>query len=354
MLRVEGLVRRAGRFTLAIESFEIPDRAYYVLVGPSGAGKTMLLETVAGLHNPDAGRIIVGGRDVTDAPPKDRHIGFVYQHYWLFPHLSVRDNILFGLRYERRDTRSDDEIVAELSSIMHIERLLDRSTETLSGGERQRVAVARALAIRPDVLFLDEPLGTLDPLTREAVASELKAWHKKFGTTTVHVTHDHGEARMLADGVAVISGGRLAQAGPIDEVFDRPVTREMARFLGCENILDGAVVSTNGQSCTVEVGGSRFSAPAREAGPAIACIRPEHITLAQGNGVTNDDNRLRGRLTDVADRGAVIRAVVDAEGTRFVLHATKASLRGSGVNVGDDVDFEFATDSVHLLTPEAE
>ena len=354
MLRVEGLIRRAGRFTLAIEEFEIPDGAYYVLVGPSGAGKTMLLETVAGLHNPDAGRILIGGRDVTNTPPKERHIGFVYQHYWLFPHLSVRDNILFGLRYGRRDTRTDDEIVNELSRIMHVDRLLDRSPETLSGGERQRVAVARALVIRPDVLFLDEPLGTLDPLTREAVASELKAWHKRFGTTTVHVTHDHGEARMLADGVAVISGGRLAQTGPTDEVFDRPATLEMARFLGCENLLDGAVVSSNGQSCTVEVGSSRFKAPVRDAGPAIACIRPEHITLVDGNASTNGDNRLRGRLTDVSDRGAVIRAVVDADGTRFVLHATKASLRSSGVSVGDAVDFEFAADSVHLLNPEGD
>ena len=355
MLRVEGLIRRAGSFTLAIDELEIPQGGYYVLVGPSGAGKTMLLETVAGLYSPDAGKIIVGGKDVTHTDPRERGIGFVYQHYWLFPHLTARDNILFGLRYRRkRDrlfTQSDNEVVGEMANILGIGHLLDRNTTTLSGGERQRIAVARALATQPSVLFLDEPLGPLDPLARESVATELKAWHDRFGTTTVHVTHDHAEACILANGIAVIADGRLVQCGPVDDVFSRPATPELARFLGCENILEGEVISTNGTRCTVQVGPVRFEAPRFEMGPVVACLRPEQITLANGAAPRDGYNTLRGRLTEIQDRGAVMRLVAEVDESRLVLHATKAALAAHGVQVGESVSLGFASESVHLISP---
>ncbi|MHC4797466.1 MAG: ATP-binding cassette domain-containing protein, partial [Planctomycetota bacterium] len=246
MLRVEGLQRRVGVFQLRIDQWTIEQGQYIALVGPSGAGKTMLLETLAGLHRPDGGRIWIDDRDVTFEPPEDLGIGFVYQDCWLFPHLTVRQNIDFGRRYHPKSLGPTTE---ELVDMLHITDLLERNPQTLSGGERQRVALARALAIQPRLLFLDEPLGTLDPVTREHVGTELQNCHRAFGTTTVHVTHDHIEARTFGDSVAVMLRGGLEQSGPTEEVFKHPRTTELAGFLGCENLFaaEAEPIADNGR-----------------------------------------------------------------------------------------------------------
>ena len=236
----------------------------------------MLLETIAGLHPLEGGSIHLDGRDITRLPPERRGIGLVYQHCWLFPHLSVRQNIDFGRRDHRKATPPAD--TEQLADRLQIGTLLDRKPEGLSGGERQRVALARALAIRPRLLFLDEPLGTLDPVTREHVAAQLQGCHREFGMTTIHVTHDHAEARMAGDAVAVLLGGRLEQAGGLDDVFRRPRTPALARFLGCENLLEARAEPARppGQ-VLVRLAETTFQVESPHSGPVVVCIRPEDL-----------------------------------------------------------------------------
>jgi len=284
VIRLEDLRVSAGDFTLQIDELALRDGEYLVILGPTGSGKTVLLDTIAGMRQPAQGKVWFGERDVTREPPERRRTGFVYQDYALFPHLSVAGNIGFGLRLGRhgdgreaggaggtsnrgfisrgadgtsRGAGSHDGVrvarkaagaargarnaarearVGRLASLLRIEGLLDRYPESLSGGERQRVALARALAIEPDVLLLDEPLSALDRTTRRELRDELKRLHNTLRATVLHVTHDLDEALTLGDRVAVLIGGRLRQMGPPGEVVRRPADGEVARLVGMENV----------------------------------------------------------------------------------------------------------------------
>ena len=231
-LELQGLARSFGPFELGPLSLRVGRGEYWVLVGPSGCGKSMLLQTVCGFHRAREGRVLLEGRDATAEPPEARGIGLVFQNASLFPHYSVRQNVEFGL-VQRRWTPGDrakrvDEVVAALG----LERLLQRPVATLSGGEAQRVAIARAVAPRPALLLLDEPLSLLDHNTRLELQEQLKRWHQQLGVSTLHVTHNRDEARALGTHCAVMLGGTLVQAGPIDDVFSRPRCPFVARFLG--------------------------------------------------------------------------------------------------------------------------
>lgn len=353
MLRVEGLRRRVDGFELAIDEWSIDTGQYLVLVGRSGAGKTMFLETVAGLHRCDAGRIWIDGREVTHIPPEQRGIGFVYQDCWLFPHLTVRANIDFGRRYQRDhgSTASTD----ALAEMLHITPLLGRKPDTLSGGERQRVALARALAVRPRLLFLDEPLGTLDPTTREHVAAELTTCHRSFGTTTIHVTHDHAEARMMGDSVGVIIEGRLAQAGPTEEVFRRPATRALAQFLGCENLFEvNAAQGSRPGHISIGLDESVMEVPSPLSGIALMCVRPEDISVRRAGHQRGDDSAeasLDGTLIEIGTRGVTIRYVIESGDRRWVALVGRAEHRSSGLAVGERVRMSMPVDTIHLIPP---
>ncbi len=353
MLRVEKLTRRAGRFRLNVDEWSIEEGQYVVMVGPSGAGKTMLLETIAGLNRPDRGRVFVGGADVTDAAPERRNVGFVYQDCWLFPHMTVRANIDFGRRYQRRAATDTALTTDALAEMLHIKPLLERRPRTLSGGERQRVALARALAIRPRLLFLDEPLGNLDPVTREHVAAELRNCHRQFGMTSVHVTHDHTEARLLGDATTVILQGRLQQHGPTEEVFGRPATVELARFLGCENIHNGeAVASGQAGRVNVRVGEHTLAAASDHTGPVMVCVPPEHVRVAPNGGdreQSTPHSGLGGRITSVSLRGALVRLVVDAGGENWVSLTSRSEQRQHALAVGDEVVLDVPPEAVHLI-----
>lgn len=234
MLKVEKLTVKCGAFTLKDISFEVARGEFFVLLGPTGAGKTVLLETIAGLHSPTRGRVFLGGQDVTLLPPERRGIAIVYQDYALFPHLKVKENITYALRFRRHSERKIKGW-REVVDLLGIGHLLARYPGSLSGGEKQRVALARALAAQPQMLLLDEPLSALDPATREEIERELKKLHVALGLTTVMVTHNFSEVFALADQVAVIFDGALAQVGTPQEVFRNPKSREVARFVGTEN-----------------------------------------------------------------------------------------------------------------------
>lgn len=231
MISIKGLSRDWGHeFSLKKIDLKIEKNEYFVLLGPTAAGKTLLLELIAGFYAPDRGEIWIDGVRATHLPPEKRRVGFVYQDYALFPHMTVRDNVEFGLRLKGR--LDAEKRAKELMEKFGVSYLAERKPNTLSGGEKQRVAIARALAIDPEVLLLDEPLSALDRRTQEQTRAELKRVQEETGITAVHVTHNQAEAILLADRIGLMMEGELVQVGTAEEVFTRPATRKVAEFLG--------------------------------------------------------------------------------------------------------------------------
>lgn len=231
-LEVRDLRRRFGSFALRGVSLRLPTGGYGVLLGPSGAGKSLLLQTIAGLHLPEGGAIALCGRDLAGVPAERRGVGFVFQQAALFPHYDVRDNIAYGLRARRVPAAERSRRVDEMVRLLGLEAIAGRPVASLSGGEGQRVAIARALAVRPAVLLLDEPLSLVDANGRRELREVLRRVHRELALTTLHVTHDREEALALSDHCAVMQDGAVAQEGPTAEVFGRPASGEVARFLG--------------------------------------------------------------------------------------------------------------------------
>ena len=213
-------------------SIDIEPGELVVIVGPSGCGKSTLLRTLAGLEKPTSGTITIGGRDVTNAPPRDRNIGMVFQSYALYPHLTVRDNVAFGMKLKKVERSKIDARVMESATMLGLENLLDRLPRQLSGGQRQRVAMARAIAKQPDVFLFDEPLSNLDAALRAEVRVEIRKLHSKLKTTTLYVTHDQTEAMTLADRLVILRDGEVEQIGPPMEVYEHPATQFVGSFTG--------------------------------------------------------------------------------------------------------------------------
>ncbi|WP_165847838.1 ABC transporter ATP-binding protein [Ammonifex thiophilus] len=234
MLEVSNLEVKLSPFTLRDISFTVSEGEFFLILGPSGAGKTVLLETLAGIHYPRRGKILLRGEDITFVPPEKRPIGIVYQDYALFPHLTVEENIRYALRFRRREANLSWRKLVDFLGIGH---LLSRYPDTLSGGEKQRVALARALAASPRLLLLDEPLSALDPNLRGEVGGELMRLNRELGLTVIMVTHDFSEVFSYGKRVAVLFGGRLAQVGTPGEVFRKPASLEVAKFVGMENLI---------------------------------------------------------------------------------------------------------------------
>ena len=234
MIEIGNLHCTFGEFALRDISLRIAKGDYWVILGPSGCGKSVLLQTIAGFFSPARGKILVDGRDVTATAPEHRKMGLVFQQAALFPHKSVRENIAYGLRARKVAREEVDRTVDDLITRLELKAILSRPVATLSGGEAQRVAVARALAIKPDLLLLDEPMSALDHNTRLELQAELARVHKEFGLTTLHVTHSREEAAALGDHVAIMLGGRMVQRGSSAEILGRPRCPFVARFLGLD------------------------------------------------------------------------------------------------------------------------
>jgi sulfate transport system ATP-binding protein len=239
-IRTESVSKSFGTFAALDDvSVDIPTGRLTALLGPSGGGKSTLLRIIAGLEQPDAGRVVVEGRDVTDVPVRRRGIGFVFQHYAAFTHLTVRDNVGFGLTVRRRPKREVRDRVDELLALVQLTGMADRYPSELSGGQRQRMALARALAVQPSLLLLDEPFGALDAKVRSELRTWLRRLHDEVGATTVLVTHDQEEAMELADEIVLINGGRIEQVGSPTELYDRPANEFVRNFLGPVTHLNG-------------------------------------------------------------------------------------------------------------------
>lgn len=267
-IRIQGIWKYFGRQKIAALkdiNLTIHDREFMVLLGPSGCGKTTLLRCIAGLEYPERGRIFIGGRDVTDDPPRKRNIAMVFQSYAVFPHLNVFENIAFGLRMQKRPNDEVKQRVERAASLMQIEKFLERYPAQLSGGQRQRVAVARGLVMEPQVLLMDEPLSNLDALLRLQARAELKRLLQEVRTTTVYVTHDQIEALSMGDRIAVMENGQIVQAGEPSQVYEYPSTFFVGGFIGSPpmNFMRGTVKSANGSSALL-IGDQAIQAPLPE------------------------------------------------------------------------------------------
>jgi len=358
VVRVVRLSKRLGGFQLQGVSFELATADYGVLLGPTGCGKTVLLETIVGINRPEAGEVWLDGQNVTRLPPERRGIGFVYQRSMLFPHLSVRANIAYGLRYHGVERSARSRRVERVANLVGIGYLLDRDVAGLSGGEMQKVALARALAIEPRVLLLDEPLAALDPLAKESLRAEIAALHRQLGTTILHVTHDQEEARILGHTLGILRNGRLLQFGPRDDVFDRPASPFVARFVGTENVFEGTATREGG-GVRIALGCGAIVAHAGVAGRVGVCVRPELISIARagGTGVPPGThrqeacvaNRVEGTVEAISDRGPLVRYEVVTRGERFVALQTKRDYAASGLSVGQPVALSFEPEAVHVF-----
>jgi len=347
------LVRRDGRPVLEIERLTVAPGEVLAVIGPNGAGKSTLLLALARLIEPARGKIRFAGQPLTgrDDLAYRRAIALVLQEPLLLQ-ASVFDNVAAGLRFRRMRGAEVDRRVETWLARLGIAHLRDRPAGRLSGGEARRVSLARAFAIQPRLLLLDEPFGALDPPTRAALLDDLQALLAETGQTTVLVTHDLDEALRLGDRVAVLLAGRLRQCGRPEEVFAAPADAEVASFVGMETILSGRVLSCEEGRTIVEVSGHRLEAVGAVApGQAVLfCLRPEDVTLWPRDGmpVSSARNRLAGRITALAPHGALVRVALDC-GFPLLALVTRASAQELGLAPGMEVLASFKASAVHLI-----
>jgi ABC-type sugar transport system ATPase subunit len=359
VIALEGLSVAAGGFVAGPLDLSIEPGEYVVLLGPSGAGKTLLLEAIAGLRAPRGGRVLFDGRDATPLPPERRGVGFVYQDYLLFPHLSVAANIAFGLaprslaRWALRAAnrgRGAQHIpaVQTVAASLGVDHLLDRRPATLSGGEQQRVALARALVRQPRLLLLDEPLSALDAETRESLQGELRRLRDVFTATVLHVTHSFEEAAVLADRCAILADGRLQQVGPPAELLRRPRSEFVARFLGGRNVFAATGIPTEGGSEVTLREGLRLRSATAAAGPVSVLVRPEDIVVGRTAAQEQSENVVPATLRAVVDHGAFMHLQLEVPPALTVV-VTRRECEALAAATGERLYLCFPAAAVHVF-----
>jgi ABC-type Fe3+/spermidine/putrescine transport system ATPase subunit len=348
VLETKDLNVQLGTFSLKNINLGVKDGEYFALLGPTGSGKTVLLESIAGLHPVNSGQVWINGRDVTDLNLEQRRIGFAYQDYALFRHLSVRDNISFGLLWRFKEPREIAKAVDQAIELLGLQNLLEKRPWTLSGGESQKIALARAIAIKPDLLILDEPLSAVDAETKEDYETELRDLHNRLGLTTIHVTHNFEEAIALGDRIAVIMAGQILQVGTPEEVFRQPQSEVVARFLMTRNIFKGEVSEgTNGQGVFM-VEGTKVAVGTRRRGDLRASIRPEDILISREPLNMPAANSLQGTVTRIVDRGSVIYVRVRVP-PEFVCLTLRRSFKEIGLSEGERAFVTFEASDVNVF-----
>jgi spermidine/putrescine transport system ATP-binding protein len=315
-IELAGIHKRFGN-VVAVNNLDlvVQPGEFITLLGPSGCGKTTTLRMIGGFEYPDAGAILIEGSDVAALPPHRRPVNTVFQQYALFPHMTVGRNVGYGLAMARVGGQERKRRVAEALEMVRLPDVEDRRPSQLSGGQQQRVALARALVNRPKALLLDEPLGALDLKLRKAMQLELKTLNREVGATFVYVTHDQEEALTMSDRIAVMNSGRILQLGTPEEIYERPVSRFVADFIGQSNLLSGVVQSTEGKISRVEVNGVgllQASSPQQvRSGAAVhLAVRPERISFGSLNGDGALVNVLSGTVTDVVYMGSHVQVRV--------------------------------------------
>jgi spermidine/putrescine transport system ATP-binding protein len=358
-LELVGLTKRFPGFT-AVEELDltIPAGSFFALLGPSGCGKTTTLRLIAGLEEPTAGRILIGGKDVTTMKAYQRPVNTVFQSYALFPHMSIRDNVAFGLK--RRGIKNAGPLAHEALRLVELDHVGARKPTQLSGGQQQRVALARAIVNRPALLLLDEPLGALDLKLRRQMQVELKDIQSEVGLTFLHVTHDQEEAMTMADTVAVMNKGRIEQMGPPQELYELPQTSFVAKFLGQSNLFSGEVTSISRTAMVIDAAGTKIEVPLaraqRHGGHITVGVRPEKVSLhdAAPEAMAGRNVMGPGRITDVSFSGVSTQyeVTVPAFGalTVFAQNTSISSMHHDG----DEVWLSWAVDHAFGLADDTD
>ena len=351
--KIYGRDREHGVVALDQVSLTIEDNEFFTLLGPSGCGKTTLLRLIAGFEQPTHGEILLFGEHLEGLPPYQRPVNTVFQHYALFPHMTVAENISFGLEMLERPAAEIKPVVDEVLGLVQMEHLADRKTDQLSGGQQQRVALARALAPRPKVLLLDEPLSALDFKLRKEMQVELKRLQSETGITFIFVTHDQEEALAMSDRVAVMRDGLILQVGDPSEIYDRPAKRFVADFIGDINILRGSVVSSQGDKARVKLetgyeGEAGLPAGADDLGNRVSvAIRPEQLSFAD-NAIAAD---LSGSIQHISYFGSGFDyEVLMPSGESVTLQVQNRGAGQHAYAIGDEVHIAIGANSMQILS----
>jgi spermidine/putrescine transport system ATP-binding protein len=346
-----GLVKKYGDVAAVDDvSLKIAGGEFFSLLGPSGCGKTTTLRLIAGFEQPTSGQVLLNAVDVAHTPPHKRSVNTVFQSYALFPHLTVRDNVAFGLRFKEVDKRSIDRMVGDALSLVQMEQFGKRKPSQLSGGQQQRIALARALVLSPDVLLLDEPLGALDAKLRKALQIELKALQETVGITFIYVTHDQEEALTMSDRMAVMADGCIQQIGAPRQVYEEPDTAYVADFLGTSNLVD-ARSDGNGR---VHLGPYQLRAAAgrtRERGEVKLLIRPERVQLREsGDGL---ENCVPGVLERLVYLGSATQMIIRLASGDEILAVSHAGEEPGDIAAGTDVTVHLPAECLRVLATES-
>jgi putative spermidine/putrescine transport system ATP-binding protein len=349
-LSLDGLTKRYGDHPVVRSvTLDVRDGEFLVLLGPSGCGKTTTLRMIAGFVPPSGGSIRIGTADVTSLPPWKRNAGLVFQSYALFPHMTVAENVAFGLEMRKVPKAEIGPRVTEALRLVRLEGFGERYPRQLSGGQQQRVALARALVIRPDVLLLDEPLSNLDAKLRLEVRLEIRALQQQLGLTTVMVTHDQEEALTMADRLVVMSEGAVRQVGTQSDLYERPADLFVADFVGRSTMISGAVT---GPGAFRSDGGLTLACPAAStAGPATVALRPERLTL--GAAAQGLDNHAAGTVTFVSYLGALLDVHVRLNATDHVVVQIPNRSDGQVPAVGDMIEVGWPASACLVFPREA-
>jgi ABC-type Fe3+/spermidine/putrescine transport system ATPase subunit len=344
MIKLSNIYTKVSSFALQNINLDIDTGDYFMLVGPTGSGKTLLLETIAGLHSLKSGTIWLDDEDISSLQPDKRHIAIVYQESALFPHLSVAENITFGLKIKKTKGSDIKKRLNEMANLVGVRHLLERKPINLSGGEKQKVALARSLAIEPKVLLLDEPLSALDPEARSVLQNELKRIHKEFGITVVHVTHDFEETLAIGKHAAIIGLGKIEQVGTPEQIFRKPNSEFVARFTLMRNIFHGHMSGDH----IFDTGTVSFITESSAHDEVRhACIRPDDVSLSIEYD-KDSPNVFCGNVTHIDDRGQIIYVTVKIP-VDICCMITRNSFRDMALQVGKPVTVNLKGDAIHLF-----
>jgi len=348
ILEIENLSVDLGEFKLNNVSLKVERGDYVTIIGPTGSGKSIVLETVAGFYEPIEGKIRLEGRDITFLPVEKRNVSIVYQDHALFPHMSVFENIAYGLKKKERDRSKVEEEVKRIAETLKISHLLHRKPETLSGGEQQRVAIARALAVKPKLLLMDEPFSALDVKMRESLRKLVKKAVGEYDTTVLHVTHDFEDVFSLASKVAVMKDGEIVQTGKLEEIFNRPLNSFVADFVG-SNILDCFVTGKIGNLTAVKAGDCIiYSADHANEGEEVRItVRPEDIEVSSNP--SNSGNVMRCRVVDIRRSVNTVWLILESGNLMFKAVVTPRLMDSLRLDIGKEVFASFKFTDTRII-----
>jgi spermidine/putrescine transport system ATP-binding protein len=345
------LVKRFGEFTaVAGINLEMPPGEFFSLLGPSGCGKTTTLRMIAGFERPTEGQILLDEVDMAQTPPHKRDVNTVFQNYALFPHLTVEENVAFGLKYQKASKDETRKRVGDALELVQMSQFAKRRPNQLSGGQQQRVALARALILNPKVLLLDEPLGALDAKLRKRLQIELKALQEEVGITFIYVTHDQEEALTMSDRIAVMSQGRVEQVGKPKDIYESPATAYVADFLGVSNLMDAAAAGVGEGGCKVTLGEMQLIAgqgDADTAGAAKITIRPERVEIERQG--TTGENRIPAMVERTVYVGSVLQVILHLATGQTIQAWTPNTGVDAPYSSGDAVVAHFPRESLRVL-----